>query len=53
MKINKNDKKIANVYYWLGYLMSDIEQIEGYGSLKNEIYSLKDALDDLVRGEEK
>ena len=53
MKINKNDKKIAYIYFWLGYIISDVEQIDGYDDLRNKIYSLKDALDDLVCGEEK
>lgn len=53
MKVNNNDKNLANVYYWLGYIMSDVEQIDGYDDLRNKIYYLKDALDDLVCGEEK
>ncbi len=53
MKTQKKDKALAKVYYWLGYIMSDVEQIDGYDDLRNKIYSLKDALNDLVCGEEK
>ena len=53
MKTQKKDKALANVYYWLGYIISDVEQIDGYDDLRNKIYNLKDALDDLLFGEEK
>ena len=53
MKMQKNDKKIANVFYWLGYIMSDVEQIDQYDPLKVNIERLKDALFELVLEDDK
>ena len=52
MKTQKNDKNLANVFYWLGYIMSDVEQIDQYDPLKVNIERLKEALFELVREEE-
>lgn len=52
MKTQKKDEALANVYYWLGYLMSDVEQIDSYAPLKENIERLKEALFKLVREEE-
>ncbi len=53
MKVNNNDKNLANVYYWLGYIMSDVEQIDQYDPLKVNIERLKDALFELVLEDDK
>lgn len=43
-----NPIDIANVYYWLGSLVSDIEQVDEYRSLSPKVNELKDAINDLV-----
>lgn len=39
---------IANVYYWLGYLISDVEQIDGCERVRGVVYELRDAINDLL-----
>lgn len=41
---------VANVYYWLGYIISDIEQVDGYSGLRGKIDELRDAINDLIHG---
>lgn len=43
-----NPIDIANVYYWLGSLVSDIEQVDEYRSLSPKVDELKDAINELV-----
>lgn len=43
---------VANVYYWLGYIISDVEQVDGYSELRGKIDELRDAINDLIMDEE-
>lgn len=43
-----NPIDVANVYYWLGSLESDVDQIDGYRSLSPKIDELKDAINNLL-----